>query len=84
MSIGVISRLEAEQLLGDKKEGTFLVRVSERIWGYAISYQAGHRCKHFLIDASDDNYQFFGTNQIPHKHLSELIAYHKVCVCVTV
>ena len=56
----------------------FLVRVSERIWGYAISYKGPDRYKHFLIDTSDDSYQFFGTNQIAHGKLADLVSFHEV------
>ncbi|PVD38753.1 hypothetical protein C0Q70_01376 [Pomacea canaliculata] len=74
---GVISRQEAEQLLADKDDGFFLVRVSERVWGYTISYKERHRCKHFLIDSTEQGYQFFGVDQALHKSLAELVQFHK-------
>ncbi|XP_077294333.1 SH2 domain-containing protein 4A-like isoform X2 [Arctopsyche grandis] len=75
---GLITRIEAENLLRDASEGSYLVRVSERIWGYAISYRASERCKHYLIDASQSShYQFLGNNQITHKTLANLVSYHK-------
>lgn len=74
---GIISRQAAEDLLQEKGAGTFLIRVSERIWGYAISYKGKERCKHFLIDTSDGTYQFFGTNQISHNKLADLVHFHK-------
>ncbi len=76
--VGIITRQEAEELLEEKQVGTFLVRVSERIWGYAISFRADNRCKHFLIDTSDGAYQFFGTNQLSHEKLADLVNHHKV------
>lgn len=55
---GVISRLEAENYLLNMTLGSYLVRVSERVWGYTISYRAEDRCKHFLVDTSEQGYQF--------------------------
>ncbi|KAL5018238.1 hypothetical protein ScPMuIL_003960 [Solemya velum] len=74
---GVISRVDAENLLLDRTPGSFLVRVSERVWGYTISYRTADRCKHFLIDTTDGTYQFFGENQICHNSLWDLINFHK-------
>jgi len=74
---GLITRQEAEILLDKEPVGSFLVRISERIWGYAITYKDFDCCKHYLVDASNGHYQFLGTNQMSHKTLSELISYHR-------
>lgn len=68
---GLVSRNDAEQLLQSEPSGTFLVRLSEKIWGYAISYKDKDRCKHYLVDASNGTYQFLGQNQINHKSLGK-------------
>uniref|UniRef100_A0A914EQ57 SH2 domain-containing protein n=1 Tax=Acrobeloides nanus TaxID=290746 RepID=A0A914EQ57_9BILA len=75
---GILSRAEAENLLADKPSGAFLVRVSERIWGYTVSYVVSDgQTKHFLIEKIPEGYQFLGTNQIVHKALYDLILYHE-------
>lgn len=67
---GLVTRVNAEQMLEPEPTGTFLVRLSEKIWGYAISYKDVDRCKHYLIDASNGQYQFLGANQNNHQSLS--------------
>ncbi|XP_052068910.1 SH2 domain-containing protein 4B-like isoform X4 [Mytilus californianus] len=73
---GIIPRMDAETMLINEPTGSYLVRVSERVWGYTISYRASDRCKHFLVDTTENGYQFFGTNQIKHATLADLILYH--------
>lgn len=68
---GLMSRTSAEQLLEKETIGTFLVRLSEKIWGYAISYKDVDRCKHYLINASTGQYKFLGANQMNHNSLSK-------------
>uniref|UniRef100_A0AC35U604 SH2 domain-containing protein n=1 Tax=Rhabditophanes sp. KR3021 TaxID=114890 RepID=A0AC35U604_9BILA len=75
---GIISRDTAEKLLFRKGAGSFLVRVSDRIWGYTVSYCVGDGTfKHFLIERIDIGYQFLGTNQVVHKKLYDLVQYHE-------
>uniref|UniRef100_A0A1L8D8P2 SH2 domain-containing protein n=1 Tax=Nyssomyia neivai TaxID=330878 RepID=A0A1L8D8P2_9DIPT len=75
---GFLTRNEAEHLLLPHSPGTFLVRVSEKIWGYAISYRDTDRCKHYLVDASTGRYQFLGVNQLAHESLNDLIRFHQM------
>ncbi|KAG9344381.1 hypothetical protein JZ751_011050 [Albula glossodonta] len=62
--LGIISREESEAVLMNAGEGCFLVRVSELIWGYTLSYRTASGFKHFLIDASGDYYSFLGVDQM--------------------
>jgi len=75
---GSITRQDAEELLSTQPAGTYLVRLSDCIWGYALSYRADAKCRHYLIDASDGNYRFFGTNRAVHRSLHHLVDCHKV------
>lgn len=75
---GIISRDQSEVLLANKPTGSFLVRVSERIWGYTVSYASRDGTfKHFLVEKIPEGYQFLGTNQVVHDELFDLVAYHE-------
>jgi hypothetical protein len=47
---GLITRREAENFLLDEEPGTFLVRVSEKANGYALSFKFGERPRHYKIE----------------------------------
>lgn len=74
---GIISRDEAEALLNEGQPGHFLVRVSERVFGYVLSYRFGEGIKHLLIDASENCYMLLG-DQMKFTSLDELVEYHQV------
>ncbi|XP_054421901.1 SH2 domain-containing protein 4A isoform X2 [Pteronotus mesoamericanus] len=74
---GILTLKRANELLSTCKPGSFLVRVSDRIKGYALSYLSEDGCKHFLIDASTDSYSFLGVDQLQHATLADLVGYHK-------
>lgn len=73
---GIISRDDAENLLKEETPGHFLVRVSERILGYVLSYRCKDAFKHFLIDATEGCYMLLG-DQLRFSTLAELVEYHK-------
>ncbi|OCT97472.1 SH2 domain-containing protein 4A [Xenopus laevis] len=74
---GIISRQESEELLKSHGHGSFLLRVSEKIQGYVLSYCSEEGCAHFLIDASATSYSFLGMDQLQHATLVDLVEYHK-------
>ncbi|KAM6301523.1 SH2 domain-containing protein 4A [Aegotheles albertisi] len=74
---GILTSTKAEELLNKTVPGSFLVRVSEKIKGYVLSYRSVEGCKHFLIDASSESYSFLGVDQLQHSTLSDLVDYHK-------
>ncbi|KAM6220516.1 SH2 domain-containing protein 4A [Rhynchocyon petersi] len=75
---GIITLKRANELLSSGVPGSFLVRVSERIRGYVLSYLSEDGCKHFIIDAYIDTYSFLGVDQLQHATLADLVEYHKV------
>lgn len=69
-----ISRWEAERRLTNQPAGAFLARLTERLWGYAISVRnPSGSVSHFLIDAgekrSHKKYTLLGSTDPPHKSL---------------
>jgi len=75
----LITRAEAEELLESSDVGSFLIRLSDKVWGYTISYRDEERIKHFLIDASKvKKVKFDGNSEKTHKDLNALITFHQV------
>ncbi|XP_072491114.1 SH2 domain-containing protein 4A isoform X4 [Notamacropus eugenii] len=74
---GILTLKKANELLSTEVPGSFLIRVSEKIKGYALSYLSKDGAKHFLIDASTDSYSFLGVDQLQHSTLADLVAYHR-------
>lgn len=74
---GILTLKKADELLSTGMPGSFLIRVSEKIKGYALSYLSEEGCKHFLIDASANSYSFLGVDQLQHATLADLVEYHK-------
>ncbi|GAB1293205.1 SH2 domain-containing protein 4A [Apodemus speciosus] len=73
----ILTLKKANELLSTGVPGSFLIRVSEKIKGYALSYLSEEGCKHFLIDASANSYSFLGVDQLQHATLADLVEYHK-------
>lgn len=59
---GIISRAYTEQLLSSKPIGSYLIRVSEKMFGYVLSYLASDHCRHLLIEVTQPEhaYRFLG------------------------
>ncbi|XP_058260571.1 SH2 domain-containing protein 7 [Hemibagrus wyckioides] len=78
---GFATRREAEQLLQDKPQGCFLLRLSESKVGFVLSYRGADKCRHFIIDEECDasgtegRYVIAGENS-KHCSLEELINYY--------
>ncbi|KAK2717435.1 uncharacterized protein LOC136038704 isoform X3 [Artemia franciscana] len=84
---GAISRQTAEKRLEGQTPGTFLVRLTDRLWGYALSIRSMVASKdslgvsHFLIEGIPDSasvrvYRIIGAKEKPFHSLSDLIAFY--------
>ena len=61
-------------------DGSHLVRVSDKMWGYVLSVKiATGIVKHFRIDASQGHYQMFETSGEPSfSSLFDLLLYYRI------
>ncbi|XP_055085738.1 hematopoietic SH2 domain-containing protein homolog [Periophthalmus magnuspinnatus] len=76
---GFATRKEAEEQLKEKDVGVFLVRLSEKAFGYVLSYKGEERCRHFVISQSPEGQFCITGDELQHNSLSELIEHYKVC-----
>lgn len=81
---GMISRERAEALLENQPNGSFLIRLSDKVWGYGLSRKGENKVvKHYLIDVSPNGYSFFGTNQPVLSSLAEFVTnYQAKSICL--
>ena len=80
-SLGIISRGYTEQILSSKPIGSYLIRLSEKIFGYVLSYHASDHCRHLLIEVTpnDHSYRFLGgAKKESFANLSQLIEKYSV------
>ncbi|TNN86882.1 SH2 domain-containing protein 7 [Liparis tanakae] len=74
--LGFITRKEAEDKLREKELGCFLIRLSEKVIGYILSYRGKDRCRHFVINRSESG-QFLVCGETEgHDSISDLIKYY--------
>jgi hypothetical protein len=79
--LGIISRAFTEQILSSKPVGSYLIRISEKIFGYVLSYHASDHCRHLLIEVTPDDhtYRFLGgAKKESFENLSQLIEKYSV------
>jgi len=79
--LGIISRAYTEQILSSKPVGSYLIRISEKIFGYVLSYHASDHCRHLLIEVVQPEhvYRFLGgTKKESFENLNQLIEKYSV------
>uniref|UniRef100_A0A8C2WBM4 SH2 domain-containing protein n=1 Tax=Cyclopterus lumpus TaxID=8103 RepID=A0A8C2WBM4_CYCLU len=74
--LGFITRKEAEEILREKELGCFLIRLSEKVIGYILSYKGRDRCRHFVINQSESGQFLVCGDTEGHNSVSDLIEYY--------
>ncbi|XP_061891241.1 SH2 domain-containing protein 7-like isoform X1 [Entelurus aequoreus] len=74
---GFITRENAEAMLTDREHGTFLIRLSDRVIGYILSYRGRDRCRHFAISQSKSGHFIVSGDTKGHGTVPELIQHYK-------
>ncbi|XP_077424057.1 SH2 domain-containing protein 7-like [Vanacampus margaritifer] len=75
--VGFLDRENAEEILKEKEQGCFLIRVSDKAVGYVLSYRGRDRCRHFVINQSDTGSFVVRGAAEGHDTVSELIQHYK-------
>ncbi|XP_077374194.1 uncharacterized protein LOC144016744 [Festucalex cinctus] len=75
--VGFVAREDAEELLKEKEQGCFLIRLSDKAIGYVLSYRGRDRFRHFVINQSDTGRFVVRGADEGHDTVSELIQHYK-------
>ncbi|KAK1890892.1 SH2 domain containing protein 7 [Dissostichus eleginoides] len=75
---GFVARKDTEDLLRDKAQGCFLIRLSDKAIGYILSYKGHDRCRHFVITQNQDGQFVIAGDCQTYKSLTELMEHFKV------
>ncbi|XP_045888180.1 SH2 domain-containing protein 7 [Micropterus dolomieu] len=75
---GFAARKDTEDLLRDKAQGCFLIRLSDKAMGYILSYKGHDRCRHFVITQNQDGQFVISGDCRAYGSLTELIEHYKV------
>ncbi|XP_048882561.1 SH2 domain-containing protein 7 isoform X2 [Brienomyrus brachyistius] len=79
---GFLTRKEAEEFLQDRVQGCFLLRLSESMIGFVLSYRGKDRCRHFIIqeegggDGGGGGRYLITGEDSRHDSLQELVSYY--------
>ncbi|KAG7245361.1 hypothetical protein INR49_010811 [Caranx melampygus] len=75
--LGFINRKDAEEILREKELGCFMIRLSEKAIGYILSYKGRDRCRHFVINQSENGQFVVCGDSEGHDTVPDLIEYYK-------
>ncbi|KAE8617121.1 hypothetical protein XENTR_v10008987 [Xenopus tropicalis] len=69
--------METEELLKGQETGRFLIRLSQRTFGYVLSYKGKERCRHFIINQLLNGELVVSGDSKSHDSLSALINHYQ-------
>ncbi|XP_057693154.1 SH2 domain-containing protein 7-like [Corythoichthys intestinalis] len=75
--VGLVDREVAEDILKEKEQGCFLIRLSANAVGFVLSFRGSNCCRHFVINQSDMGHFVISGAAVEHETLFELIQYYK-------
>ncbi|KAM9826351.1 uncharacterized protein sh2d7 isoform 1-T1 [Syngnathus typhle] len=75
---GFTGRKHAEDLLGDKVLGSFLIRLSDKAIGYILSYKGLDRYRHFVITQNQEELFFISGDCHTFSCIADLIDHYKI------
>ncbi|XP_078023997.1 uncharacterized protein LOC117262805 [Epinephelus lanceolatus] len=76
--LGFITRKDAEEMLREKEQGCFLIRLSDKAIGYILTYKGRDRCRHFMISQSETGQFVVCGDTKGHNSVADLIDYYKM------
>ncbi|XP_053319698.1 SH2 domain-containing protein 7 [Spea bombifrons] len=74
---GLMSRREADDLLKNQETGRFLIRLSQRTFGYILSYKGKERCRHYIINQLKNGRLVVSGDCCSHNSLPALISHYQ-------
>ncbi|KAM5172090.1 uncharacterized protein ACMZJ9_004946 [Mantella aurantiaca] len=74
---GLMARGESEDLLENEEIGTFMITLSQRTFGYILSYKGIERCRHFVISQLANGELVVSGDSCCHDSLPALIRHYQ-------
>ncbi|XP_028306633.1 hematopoietic SH2 domain-containing protein-like [Gouania willdenowi] len=75
--LGFIPRKDAEEMLEEKEQGCFMIRLSDKTVGYVLSFKGRDRCRHFVINQSERGQFIVCGDTKAHNKIVDLLEFYK-------
>ncbi|CAD5119427.1 DgyrCDS8039 [Dimorphilus gyrociliatus] len=74
---GMIKRSDSETYLKQRKNGNFLIRLSDTRFNYSLSFKTEERCRHYIIDLTLHGKYVIRNEKKVHRSLNDLVNYYR-------